>query len=385
MAAAINRSRGNRAAERETDALGATALSRKRRFDSRLMELSKQTAWSGGTGPHSDVVLSCRVRLARNIAGFPFVNRASESQANELLRLSRSVLLDSASNLAEGMIWVDLNTSTLRDRRLLMERHLISKNLAEGNHKRAVAISGDESLSVMINEEDHLRMQMITPALKLAEAYEHINAADDAIESRLDYAFSPRWGYLTACPTNVGTGIRFSVMMHLPALKITSEIERVRRAAKDLHLAVRGYYGEGTESAGDFYQISNQVTLGRSEDELLDEFQERILPQIIEYEHQARRVLVERSPALLDDRIHRAVATLRSARLLGVEEAMKLLSRVRLGVFLERIKDVELAAINHLFLQVQPAHLQLHAGGDLTADQLREARATLVRQTLGAA
>jgi protein arginine kinase len=228
-------------------------------------------------------------------------------------------------------------------------------------------------------------MQVITPALALAEAYERINTIDDTIEEHLDFAFSPRWGYLTACPTNVGTGIRFSVMMHLPALKITNEIERVRRAAKDLHLAVRGYYGEGTESAGDFYQISNQVTLGRSEQDLLGEFELRILPRIIEYEHQARRVLVERQAALLDDRIHRAIATLRAARLLGVEEAMKLLSRVRLGIYLDRLPDVDLASINQLFLQVQPAHLQLHAGGELSPDQLREARASLARETLGVA
>ncbi len=324
------------------------------------------------------------MRLARNIAGYPFVNRASDAQAAEILRLARSVLLDPKADIAEGMIWVDLNDSTCRDRRLLMERHLISKNLAEASHRRAVAISGDESLSIMVNEEDHLRMQTITPALALAEAYERINAVDDAVERSISYAFSPRWGYLTACPTNVGTGIRFSVMLHLPALKITGEIERVRRAAKDLHLAVRGYYGEGTDSAGDFYQISNQVTLGRSEQDLLDEFHERILPQIIEYEHQARRVLAERSSTLLDDRIFRAVATLRSARLLGVEEAMKLLSRARLGIFLDRIKDVNLADINQLFLHVQPAHLQLQSGGELSADQMREARATLVRQTLGA-
>ena len=169
---------------------------------------------------------------------------------------------------------------------------------------------------------------------------------DDAIENRLDYAFLPRWGYVTACPTNIGTGIRFSVMMHLPALKMTNEIERVRRAAKDLHLAVRGYYGEGSESAGDFYQISNQVTLGRTEEEILESFQDVILPSIIEYELQARKSLVERNATVLDDRVHRAVGALRSSRLLGVEEAMKLLSRVRLGVHTGRITGIKIEAVN---------------------------------------
>jgi protein arginine kinase len=346
------------------------------------MEINAEGPWIGAHGPHCDVVMSCRSRLARNIAGFPFVNRASAAQRTELLNVARGVLLNGA--LSESMIWVDLVQSTERDRQLLFERHLISKNLLEGTNERAVAISGDESLSVMINEEDHLRMQILAPGLELRNVFDRINAIDNAIESHLDYAFSRRWGYLTACPTNVGTGIRFSVMMHLPALKITNEIERVRRAAKDLHLAVRGYYGEGSESAGDFYQISNQVTLGRTEDELLAEFEEKILPRIIDYEHQARRVLVERNEALLDDRVQRALGILRAARLLGAEEAMKHLSRVRLGVHLGRIKDVDAQVIHRLFLQVQPAHVQLHENRDLDPDELREVRATIVRRALGA-
>src|SRR5437773_4404765 len=180
------------------------------------MELQSRSTSNAPSAPHSDVVLSCRVRMARNIAGLPFVNRATEAQCQEILNLTRPVLL--RQELGEGMIWVDLNKATLRDRRLLFERHLISKNLAEGENRRAVAVSGDESLSVMVNEEDHMRMQVLAPGFQLAEIFERINSADDAIESRVDYAFSPRWGYVTACPTNVGTGIRFSVMMHLPAM-----------------------------------------------------------------------------------------------------------------------------------------------------------------------
>jgi protein arginine kinase len=333
---------------------------------------------------HHDVVMSCRVRLARNIAGFPFVNRASETQCQEILNLSRQVLLRPPdTGMPKGMIWVELTSSTPRDRKLLLERHLISKNHEESRTRRAVAISGDESTAVMVNEEDHLRMQVIAPGNELEDALDRVSAMDDAIESRIDYAFSPRWGYLTACPTNIGTGIRFSVMMHLPALKITGEIERVRRAARDLHLAVRGYYGEGSESAGDFYQISNQVTLGRSEQEILAEFRDSIIPQIISYEHESRNLLVQRNPALLDDRVHRALAVLRSARLLGSEEAMKLLSRVRLGIHTGRVAGLAPATIDRLFLQVQPAHLQLHARAELPPDELREARAKLVRQALG--
>ncbi len=344
------------------------------------MQLRSFGPWQGDGGPHSDVVMSCRVRLARNIAGFPFVGRATPRQHHEVLATAREIVL--GNHLAAGMFWVDLQVASEQDRRLLVERHLISKPHAEGDIERAVAVSGDETLSIMVNEEDHLRMQILSPGLQLGTVFERINEIDDAIEAKIDYAFSPKWGYFTACLTNIGTGIRFSVMLHLPALKITNEIERVRRAARDLHLAVRGYYGEGSESAGDFYQISNQVTLGRSEEDLLEEFQDRILPRIIEYEQQARRILVKRNTVTLDDRIHRAVAVLRSARLLGVEEAMKLLSRVRLGAHLGRLPDIDPTSVNRLFLQIQPAHLQLHVGGELNADQRREARAALVRQTL---
>ncbi len=344
------------------------------------MEFASQSAWLSDNGPESDVVMSCRVRLARNLVGFPFVVRASDAQRRELVHLARQVVLQ--SDLSQEMIWVDLAEATARDRQLLVERHLISRHLAEAEIPRAVAVSEDETLSIMINEEDHLRMQLIAPGLRLGELVERISIVDESLEANADYAFSPRWGYLTACPTNLGTGIRLSVMMHLPALKLSNEIERVRRAAKDLHLAVRGYYGEGSESAGDFYQISNQVTLGQSEQEILQEFLERILPQIIEYEHQARRMLVERNTTLLDDRVHRSLAVLRNARLLGAEEAMKLLSRVRLGVHLGRIDQLNIELINRLLLQIQPAHLQLHVGASLNADRLREVRATVVRKAL---
>ena len=286
------------------------------------------------------------------------------------------------AELADDMMWVDLAEATPRDRQLLVERHLISRHLAEAETPRAVAVSGDERLSIMINEEDHLRMQVLAPGRRLGELVQRINEVDDAIEDKCDYAFSQRWGYLTACPTNVGAGIRLSVMMHLPALKLSGEIDRVRRAAKDMHLAVRGYYGEGSESAGDFYQVSNQITLGRTEQELLDEFQDRVLPQIIEYEQQSRRLLVKNNPNLLDDRIFRALGVLRSARLLGAEEAMKLLSRVRLGIHLHRLEGLDLGSVNRLLLQIQTAHLQLRAGVDLDPDQRRKARADLVRETL---
>ena len=234
----------------------------------------------------------------------------------------------------------------------------------------------------MVNEEDHLRIQVLRSGLQLEEAWEQINAVDDKLESKLDFAFHPRFGYLTACPTNVGTGIRVSVMLHLPALKLTSEIEKVFRAAKDMRLAVRGLYGEGTEATGDFYQISNQTTLGKSEEEIISDFKHVVIPKIIDYEHHARRTLLNDRTVALDDKVCRALGLLRSARLLTSEEVMFLLSHLRMGINLGRIKDIEIRTINELFLLTQPAHLQKLQGKKLEGDLRRAARADFIRQRL---
>ena len=334
-------------------------------------------------GPDSDVVVSSRVRIARNMACFPFVNRATQGQCQEIVALTRQALAecDLGNQPTNEMIWVDLDQASDRERMLLVERHLISRHHAETRASKAVAVARDESMSLMVNEEDHLRLQVLTAGLQFDQAFDRICQVEQGLESSLEYAFSPRWGYLTACPTNVGTGARFSVMMHLPGLLITREIERVKRSAKDLHLAVRGHYGEGSESTGDLFQISNQITLGQSEDELMAEFQQRVIPRIIDYERQARQMLLKKNPLLLDDRVHRALNILRSAHLLGVDEAMKYLSRVRLGIFLERITDIDPALINKLFLLLQPGHLSPE-DETVGTEKLRARRATIVRQAL---
>ncbi|MCA9291085.1 MAG: protein arginine kinase [Phycisphaerales bacterium] len=345
------------------------------------MKWSTNSAWLE-QGPESDVVLSCRARLARNIAGFPFVARASDNQRAEIFNLSRQVLRQ--LDLGQDLLWFDLREAAANELMLLLvERHLISRHHAEMDLPRAVAITPDERVSIMVNEEDHLRMQFLAPGLQFEHALLEINRIDDKVESRLDFAFSSRWGYLTACPTNVGTGIRFSTMLHLPGLKLAKDIDRVRRAAKDMHLAVRGYYGEGSDSAGDFYQISNQITLGASEADILDAFSAKILPQIIAYERKAREVLVSKRSTYLDDRIFRAVGVLQSARIIDVKEAMKLLSRIRLGVCLGRLPDFELATINQLFLRIQPAHLRMMSPTPLRDEELSIARAAFIRKTLG--
>lgn len=333
-------------------------------------------------GPDSDVVISSRVRLARNFAGFNFVARAQKPERLQILEMAQQRIM--TCGLAPNVMWINLCELPPLERSVLVERHLISKQHAKGDEPRAVAISSpDERVAIMVNEEDHLRLQCIRSGLALSEAFAQINDADDRIEAGIDYAYSPRFGYLTACPTNVGTGIRVSVMLHLPGLKLTGEIEKVRRAAKGMSLAVRGFYGEGSEAVGDLYQLSNQTTLGKTEQTILHEFEGSIIPKVIEYERLARRSLIDRRKALFEDQVFRALGTLRHARLLKADEATVLLGLVRLGVTTGTITGVELRTVNHLLLITQPAHLQKVAKLDLDQAARRVERARLVRQYLG--
>ncbi len=342
------------------------------------------SAWLSGTGAESDIVVSSRVRLARNIAGFGFVGTADDRQRGQVQRLAREHILAADPDL--DLLWLELTELRPIERRLLVERHLISDQHAKGDAPRAVAIDQpDEQLSLMVNEEDHLRLQVIAPGLQLRETFDRIDATDDRLEARLDFAFSPRFGYLTACPTNVGTGIRVSVMLHLPALKMTREIEKVRRAAKAMSLAVRGFHGEGSEAVGDFYQLSNQTTLGRSEREILDQFERNIIPEIIRYERSARRRLLEGRRVTLEDQVQRALATLRSARLMKLDESLQLISQLRLGIATELVGDVPLLRANELMLLTQPGHLQRRVGRPLDQAERRVERASLMRALLGEA
>lgn len=340
--------------------------------------------WLRGTGPNSDIVISSRIRLARNLAGYPFVTRANRRQSVEILSRCKDEL--SSAQFGDDSVWVDMSKATELDRLLLVERHLISHQFGKANNDtpRGVAVGNNETFAVMVNEEDHLRIQVLRSGMQLSEAFEQIDRLDDLLEEHLNFAYSPRWGYLTACPTNVGTGIRVSVMLHLPALKLTGEIEKVRRAARDMQLAVRGLFGEGSDAIGDLYQVSNQVTLGRNEHEILSDFENSIVPQIIAYEQQARQALMKHRKAQLDDKIWRAWGTLTHARVLTSDETLGLLSHLRLGVNLGRIDKIDIPAINALFLLTQPAHLQKLSGCELDQGPRREARAKLVRDRLTA-
>jgi len=339
----------------------------------------RTTEWLRGAGPMSEIVISSRVRLARNVAGYPFLSRCTPEQRGEIATILQEVLL---ATLGDETLYVNVDTAGEADRQLLVERQLISRQLADGSGARGVAISGDETVAVMVNEEDHLRIQVLRSGFQLDDAYRQIDRIDDDLERRISFAFSGRYGYLTACPTNVGTGIRLSVMLHLPALKMTGEIEKVFQAARDMRLAIRGLYGEGTEATGDFFQVSNQTTLGRTEPQIIDDFTKRIIPEIIHYEQDAREGLLTRRSMAIDDRIFRALGLLRSARLISSAETMHLLSHVRLGINLGRIRDVDLTTVNQLFLTTQPAHLQRIHNCRMNGDKREQLRAEFIRQKL---
>jgi protein arginine kinase len=349
----------------------------------KLQELTSRSGeWLRGSGPMNDIVISSRIRLARNVAGFPFLSRCTRVQKQMLEQKIRDTIL--GASLSPTTLYVELDTIAEIDRQLLVERHLISKPHKDAEGARGVAIGENENLAIMVNEEDHLRLQVLRSGLQLEEAWQQINSVDDSLEATLDFAFSPRFGYLTACPTNVGTGLRVSVMLHLPALKLAGEIEKVFRMAKELRLAVRGLYGEGTDATGDFYQISNQTTLGKSEEEIISDFKHIVIPRIISDEQHARKMLVEERTVALDDKVHRALGVLRTARLMSSEETLSLLSHVRLGVNLKRVKDLDITKVNELFLQTQQAHLQKILGKKLEGDSRRAARADFIRAKLSA-
>jgi protein arginine kinase len=336
--------------------------------------------WLRGTGPDADVVVSTRIRLARNLADGPFTTRASAAQKADVEARVRSAV--AKADLPAKLHYHSVAGMPPLDRLFLVERQLISRELANAlDGPRGVAFDLSESVSVMVNEEDHLRIQVMHSGLALEEAWDRIDKVDDALEARLTYAFHDRFGYLTACPTNVGTGLRASVMLHLPALGITRQIEKVFKALQKIHLVVRGLYGEGSRASGDLYQISNQVTLGKSEPRLLAEIRE-VITMILQYERQARTVLLKERKQAEHDRVARAIGTLGSATMITTEETMELLSAVRLGIHLRLLDDLPATTVNQLFIHSQAAHLQKLTGHPLDGEERNAARAKYLRNKL---
>lgn len=335
--------------------------------------------WLRGTGPESDIVISSRIRLARNLAQFPFRSRADDGTRSEIESLLRNKV--ESLKFGRGLGYINVNTLKNLDRQFLVERQLISREHAESEGARGVGISDEENFSVMVNEEDHLRIQVLRSGFALDQCWEDINRIDDALESELMYAFSEQLGYLTACPTNVGTGIRVSVMLHLPALVLTKEIQKVFQALQKISLAVRGLYGEGSQAMGDFYQISNQVTLGKSEEQLINTLKD-VVPNIIAYERRVRNALIRENRQNLHDQISRHHGILKSAQTISSEETMHLLSSVRMGINLGLIDDLAISTVNELFIHTQPAHLQKLRKEHLESAERNVARATYLRHRL---
>jgi len=335
--------------------------------------------WLRGSGPQSEIVISSRIRLARNLAEFPFIRRCTDGDRQAI----QKAFSDAIASIDDwkGLMFVSLSDLPTLDRQMLVERQLISRELSETNGSRCVFIDPQEMFSLMVNEEDHLRMQVMHSGLDMDSAWEQINKMDDLLAERVNYAFHERLGYLTACPTNVGTGMRVSVMLHLPALVITQQIEKVFRSLQKMGLAVRGLYGEGSQAMGDFYQISNQITLGRSEVDLVKQVGE-VIPVIIDYERQARAFLVKESRKDLHDRVSRAYGILCTAQTISSEETLHLLSSVRMGVYLGLIPDLEIPTINKLFIHTQPAHLQKLRGTELPSADRNVERAMYLQSHL---
>lgn len=347
----------------------------------RLTDLSTKTSqWFDPSVPLSDIVVSSRIRLARNLAGHRFISRCDDKEKQDILQTLKEIIL-SLGQLGD-IAFIDIAGGSGLERDFLIERQLISRNLAVGQGPRGVVIAKNELFAAQINEEDHLRLCVLAPGLNLDKCWQQISRIDDAIGEKIEYAFSHRYGFLTACPTNLGTGIRVSVMMHLPGLKMTDQLKKLFESAKDMNLTVRGLFGEGTEAVGDFFQISNQVTLGISEEQIIEDFQTLIIPKIVEYERIARDRLLAKDANILDDKIARALAVLKNARLISSHEAMFLLSNLRMGINMGRIKEISIDTINELFLLTQPAHLQINKGRPLNAEQRDILRAETLRAKL---
>ncbi len=333
-------------------------------------------------GIDADVVISSRVRLARNIDNIPFPHLLNENSGKGVIELITKACEQSGYEPLRAMQLVTFDQLSELDRMILMEKHLISPQHARFNSShRGLMVNSDGALSIMINEEDHLRIQGLLPGLALEECSRQVQTLDDELEKQLTWAFDAQRGYLTACPTNVGTGMRASVMLHLPGMAMTAQINRIFHNIGQLGMTVRGLYGEGTEVLGNFYQLSNQVTLGLSEEEICHNLF-LMTRQIIEQERMVRESLKQGMIYQLHDRIGRAYGLLSHARIMSSNEALTLLSDLRLGVDLGLITHIQASAINELIVAIRPAHLQKRAGQDMDAFGRDIKRAEIIKEIL---
>ncbi|MEE2905481.1 MAG: protein arginine kinase [Gemmatimonadota bacterium] len=343
-------------------------------------------SWLEASGDHPDIVLSTRVRLARNLQGHAFGPRARVNDREAILRLFKGS--SGKSDILSGGTLLEMPAVALRTRRILLERRVVTRDLLGDEETgpeqgTAVHLSGLDPVSVMVNEEDHLRVQSLVSGLRIEQAWRMVDRLDEELGRELPFAYHNEFGFLTSCPTNVGSGLRASVFIHLPGLVLTKEIGKVLQGLGQVGLTFRGLYGEGSEVIGNFFQISNQTTLGKTEEDLVDHL-DKVARQVIQYELQARQVLLRDALGVTEDKVWKAYGLLRYARSLSFEELMNLLSGVRLGLSLKLLPGLRVYTLNKMMIFTQPAHLEEAAGRDLPSSESDAHRATYVRRILAA-
>lgn len=342
--------------------------------------IQKTGEWLKGKGPDSDIVISSRIRLARNLEDLPFPDRmVKPAQINKFFERIKEI--KRKSSLLQEMLFIEMSKLLNIEREVLLERHLISQEHLYQTQRKALLLRKDEVCSIMLNEEDHLRIQVIKSGFDLSSTWEVANKIEDELSKYLDFAFSSSLGYLTSCPTNVGTGMRASCMLHLPALIMTKRINRILELVAKLSFTTRGFFGEGTQAIGNFFQVSNQLTLGISEYEIIDNLS-GIIRQLKHQELEARNYMLSKYKLTLYDKIWRALGILKSSRLMSSNEALVHLSMLRLGMDLGIIKNLSKEVLNSLFIIIQPAHLQKINGRELTHQERDVIRAELLREKL---
>ena len=341
--------------------------------------LNQDSEWLKGTGPSSNIVMSSRTRVARNIDKMSFSNWANKKQLEGVISAVKEAM--QSVSLLKNSLFIRLKDLSDVDKFFLVERHLMSPEHAKDAEYKALIVDPKEIVSIMINEEDHLRIQVLLSGLNIKECWRIADEIDTELSKKLPFAYSAKWGYLTACPTNTGTGLRGSVMLHLPALVFTGQIGKVLQAIAKLGLNIRGLYGEGTEAVGNVFQISNQISMGITEEDVIDNI-ERITNQIIYREDATRKTILSKNKSELIDRVSRAYGTLKSAHIISSNETVTLLSAIRLGVDLGIVKNLDRRMVNELFILTQPAHLQKLEGKVLNVNERDIKRADLIREKL---
>ncbi len=333
--------------------------------------------WINDDGPMNEIILSSRVRLARNINKIPFPSIVKLEEAENVIKQIK----EAYENENKNFDFFDMKSTTAVQKQVLLENHLISPDLMKKGEGSGALISNDKCVSIMINEEDHIRIQTIYGGLQIRRAWEEASKIDDLLEKNVQYAFDENWGYLTSCPTNVGTGMRASVMVHLPGLNISGNINKILQTVVQLGLTIRGLYGEGTDIVGNMFQISNQITLGRSEEEIVENLT-AVTNQIIEKEKEARSLLISNSKVQIEDKIWRSWGLMKNARMMQSYECLKLISDIRLGVDLEVLPKIPLEILNEIMIETQSANIQIKYDHELNANDRDIIRAEIIRNKL---